>query len=651
MSSTHEFQAEIQQLMHLIIHSFYSVRDIFIRELVSNSSDALDKLRVTSGTAMCESPRIRVFPDKDNKKLYIMDNGIGMTKEEMITNLGTIAHSGTKVFAEALKNAKDASSLIGQFGVGFYSAFLVAHKVVVYSRSFHAEDEEYHVWTSSADGTFEMSTAKAPECEHWDQENTCGTCLVLHMKDEETEFLEEHKLRQLVREHSQFVQHPIELMVKRTKQEEIKKDEVAEGEIEEITEDEENPKPRTIQTMEWDHINVEKAIWLREDQSSITDDEYLKSYRAISGELHKFVATKHISGEGTVNFKGMLFVPKNPQRDLYDSVKKKSTMKLYVRQVFVSDQCFDLIPEWLEFMYGVIDSEDIPLNVSREILQGNAGLKVIGKHITKKSIELLKEIMDKNDDTSEEFFRKFSRSIKFGVNTDTTNRPKLLDLLRYESSETPSGKSVRSLSQYVQNMKDDQENIYYISGEHRSSLENSPFMSKLKEKGFEVLFMLEPIDDYMMNNITEYNNKKFVNITREGLDFGDDNQGDLDKKFKPACDILKSVLGDKVMKVKASNRVIGIPCIVSCSEGGMTANQEKVIKSQALKMGGRVQTPKRVLEINPDHGLVQSLNILSEVDEATKSKIMLMYDIANVSSGFSLENPETFAQRAFEAIH
>lgn len=719
-----QFQAEVSRLMDIIINSLYSNRDVFLRELISNASDALDKIRFLAlskpsllGEGDQAKLEIKIRADKETGVLEITDNGIGMTRDDLIKNLGTIAKSGTNNFLRQMAEAKDSSNLIGQFGVGFYSAYLVADRVTVTSK--HNDDKQY-VWESGAEQTFVIY-------EDTDGEPLGrGTKLTLHMKEDATEFLEESKLKALITKYSQFINFPIYLETTEEVEVETKDgaeedkdgaeekdketDEKADAEEKAKSEDDdskdtddaddsdikvedgdakddqEEPKMKKEMRKDWTLVNENKPIWTR-DPSEISDEEYNGFFDGIAKLPGKPLARAHFKGEGDVEFRSILYIPDRPPVGLYSGAQEeeKDAIRLYVRRVLVTDRFeYSLLPRYLAFLVGIVDSDDIPINVSREMLQQSKTIEVIKRKLIRKGLEMIKgltkeeeeeEDADDDDEKSKNdksnvkpyigFWNKYSKSIKLGIIEDTANRARIAKLLRFRTSKTDieNPNDWASLDDYMDRMKEDQDYIYYHSAGDLATVKESPFLEKLIKKGYEVIYLTDAMDEHMIMQLPDYEGTKFMSISKDNFKFGEKDQEEekkktkiLKDKYKPLIKFLKTNLGDKVSKVKLSTRLSDSVCVLSTDQYGYSARMEIIMKAQAFADPDSFQymTPKaKILELNPHHSIVKEMLRLvesEEEDEKAKELGHLVYDTALIATGYLMNDNAEYAKRMYKWI-
>lgn len=671
----HTFQTEVNRMLGIIINSLYSNREIFLREIISNASDACDKIRfigLTDKAQLDQNPvlEIKIKADKKNGLLHIIDSGIGMTKTELISNLGTIAKSGTTEFLEAITKGADLN-MIGQFGVGFYSTFLVADKVIVTSK--HNDDTQW-VWTSTADATFTIvEDPEGPTLQR-------GTRVTLQMKEDALDFLDDEKLRTVTRRYSEFINFPIKLWTSKTVSKQVPDESAAEAEAEkpeEVTEEggekakedeaatkeegasaaEEKkaaPKMKTVSETVWDWeiLNENKPIWTR-SKEDVTEDEYNSFYKALTKDEKDPMAHIHFTGESSeVAFRAMLFVPREAPYSLFGD-SKANNLKLYVRRVFITDEFDDLMPRYLQFLRGVVDSDDLPLNVSREMLQQHKTLKVIRRKLVRKALQLFKEIADREESADyEKFFNEFGVNIKLGVIEDSTNRTRLAKLLRFYTTKSLDKRI--PLADVVGRLKEGQDQIYFVAAETLDQAKESPMIERLKAKGVEVLLLVDPIDEYVMQNLPEFEGKRLVNASREGVKLEDQKleqkEKDYDTQFKPLSEWFKKTLGERIEKAKVTLKLTESPCMLVTGQYGWSANMERIMKHQTLADPKKAEfmKSKKTLECNPLHPIVKELASLVQAnaeDEHAKELAEVLYDTAMLTSGFSVENTPEFAKR------
>ena len=687
-ADTYAFSADINQLLSLIVNTFYTQKDVFLRELISNASDALDKQRFKGITERCEEGsepelRIDIIPDRAAKTLTIKDTGVGMTADDLVNNLGTIAKSGTKAFMEAASAGSDLN-MIGQFGVGFYSAFLVAEKVTVTSSPSKGQLES--TWESTAGGSFTIkSEGEAAQR---------GTAIVLHLKEGMEEYLEEDRIRNLVVKHTGFISYPIRLHVEKTVSEEVTDDDTAEdsepedsegktstpeednhaneGSVKDANEEggpQKKTKTVTETRVEKEVLNTQQPLWVR-SPDEVEPVEYATFYKAAASDWEDHLAVKHFKAEGQLQFRGLLFIPARAPFDMFSGEEKRkhNNIKLYARRVFIQENKPELMPDYLSFIHGVVDSDDLPLNISRETLQQTRILKVIRKTLVKKAIEAIESIAEDEDPSKyEKFYAAFSRNLKLGIHDDRLNRERLTKLLRFQSSYQapkseggPSTPALHSFEDYVGRMKESQKDIYYVIGESPSMVASSPFVERIQARGFEVLYMTDAIDEYSMQQIREYDGRKVVSATEEGLRLpGDeeDAEKEMQKDYKDTCERVKEILGEKVERVTVSLRMENSPCCLVSGKYGYSANMQRILKAQALRDAqSMMMVPsKKIMELNPQHLLVRQIHdAAAKEDEPSKRVVMdlvhMLYKTALLTSGFTLDEPSVFADRIHRLV-
>lgn len=618
------FKAEVNQVLDIVVHSLYSHREIFLRELISNASDALDKLRfqaVTDHEVLGDNADlgIQIFTNSEDRVLTVRDNGCGMTREEMIENLGTIAHSGTKRFSEALSSSGDegGSDLIGRFGVGFYSSFLVADRVDVVSCA--AGSTEAWRWSSAADGSFTMEAVS--------EETPRGTSIMLHLKEEESTYLDEYQIRKLVKQYSDYVGHTIEL--------EVERDET-EGEGDDAT---------TTKVVSFERINEGGALWKR-PRNEITKEQYAEFYKHLTHDFEEPLAWDHFTIEGTQLFTGIIFIPKVRPFDLFDR-DQKGGLRLHVKRVFIMDECDKLLPEWLRFVRGIVDSDDLPLNVSRELVQESRIVASIRKNVTKKVLDVLEEMAKERPDDYKAFWGNFGTVLKEGLHYDPSLSEKLAELIRFESSFGDH----TSLADYVERMMEGQKAIYYVTGPSKKAVKGGAHMEALQSKGYEVLFMTEPVDEFALSGLTEYKGFELCSAMKADLNLAED-QSDEEKKEHEASTVrledltvlVQSELDETVSEVRVSQRLTDSPCCLVTPEGGLSAHIERMLRAQNTDM----PPTKRIFEINPDHPVIERLNALRETgnqDEKVGEWIALLHDQALLAEGSPIPDPLGFSRR------
>ncbi len=611
---TMEFKTELKQLLDLIIHSLYTKSEVFLRELISNSADAIDKVRFDGLThpEMLEGNsdwKIRIMPDEKSGTLTISDNGLGMSAETIVDNLGTIARSGTRAFMEKLKqsNAQDRPELIGQFGVGFYASFMVADRVTVVSKM--AGDAPAVRWESDGQGQYTISPA---------ERESRGTDVILHLRDDQKEFLTEWRLRDIVKRYSDFIEHPIVLVTTK------------DDKTEEAT------------------LNSRQAIWLR-PKSEIKPEEYNAFYKQIAHDMEDPLKVIHLAADGTLEFRALLFLPKQKPFDLFSGPPKASGVSLYVKRVLIAHDCEELLPTWLRFVKGVVDSSDLPLNVSRETLQHNPILAKIRTNLVNRVLKTLEEMKTTEPEAYKTFYAEFGAVLKEGLTQDFANRERIADLLMLESTKTASGEFT-TLEQYVARMESAQSEIHYLVGETRAQIERSPYVESLRSAGEEVLLLTDPIDEFAVNSLGEYKGKRFKAADRSAGHAADsDSIKEKEAEFQPLLESLKSLLSE-VKDVKLSARLRDSAACLVADEHAPSAHMERLMQRMGRDAAGR---SKRTLEINPDHAVVKKLQALHAADKSDAKvelygKILL--DEAILAEGSRIEDPAAFASRINQVL-
>lgn len=623
---THGFQTEVKQLLNLMAHSLYSNKEVFLRELISNAADAADKLRfkALSNAELYENDgqlHVRLLVDKDNKTLTIADNGIGMTKDDAIAHLGTIAHSGTKDFFQHLSGdqAKD-SQLIGQFGVGFYSAFIVADKVTVISRCAGQPVDEAVQWESTGDGSFTVATVTKA---------TRGTDIILHLKEDEKEFLDDWRLRSVVNKYSDHISIPVELWKAAEPAQEAK--------------DGEEAKPATEGY--WEQVNRATALWTRSPKE-VNDDEYKEFYKHISHDYDDPLSWSHNRVEGNMEYTSLLYIPARAPWDMWNR-EQKHGLKLYVQRVFVIDDAEQFMPTYLRFVKGVLDSNDLPLNVSREILQDNKITAQLRKACTKRVLSMLDKMAKDDADKYQKFWGEFGNALKEGPAEDWSNKEDIAKLLRFASTHNDSNAQTVSLPDYVSRMKEGQDNIYYIIADSYQAAKNSPHLELLRKKGVEVLLMWERIDEWLMNHLTDFDSKKLISVTSGDLQLGkledDESKKQQEEATKANAGLLermKKALGDKVADVRVSHRLTETPVCAVTDGQGMSGQMMKLMKAA----GQAVPDQKYILEINPDHALIKHMADVQD-EQLFAEWAQLLQEQAELTEQGTLSDPASFVTR------
>ena len=671
MSEKYSFDTDISALLKLIINNFYSNKDIFLRELISNASDSIDRYNhdcIVNKPDNKVDNCITIIPDKKNKELHIIDTGDGMNKDELIKNIGTIANSGTKAFMEKVKDC----NLIGQFGVGFYSAFLVSKHVTIISKKINSN---YFKWMSDANGEYtidEITSENIKEHIHEDYNLLQGTIIKCQLTDESVDkYTNIEKLKSIIKEHSQYINFPIKILNIREETKEVEDDEAELDEEVVIDEKKEGDEPVIIEDIpdeskpkkmkkitevikDFQLVNENKPIWTK-PVNDIKESEYHGFYKSLSNDNDTPFLYKHISGEGQIEYKGILFLPKKVKNNVFERGVVQNNIKLYVRKVFVSDNSAVLCPEWLHFVAGMVDTDDLPLNVSREMLQENKVVKVIKKAIIKKSIDMLKNAMEDMDNYTK-IYKIYQKNIKLGVYEESGDRERVSDLLMFYSLNSPN--KMITFDDYITSMNEKQKNIYFISGDNIDILKSSPFLDRFKKNDIDVLFMTDPVDEYMCQRLVSYKEAKLVCITKGDIELPnvtDSDKEEFKKKqeeYKDTCAYIKKLYGQEFSDVKITNKVVDLPCIVSSPENGFSANMEKIIKSQTLGQSDVSSINKRILEINPEHQIIKKIKNINDSDEykVLKDLLDLVINSALLYSGYPIIKPVDFSKKILNVV-
>lgn len=624
---THGFQAEVAQILQLMIHSLYSNKEIFLRELISNASDACDKLRFAavqddSLNENDEQLAIRISVDESNNTLTISDNGIGMTRDEVIENIGTIARSGTKAFLESMTGDEASDSqLIGQFGVGFYSAFIVADKVTLVTRKAGQTDAVQ--WESAGQGDYTLENVESAEK---------GTQITLHLRDEEAEFLSSFRLQEIIRKYSDNIAFPI-LM-------EIEKEVPVES-----ANDDDDAEVETTTIHEWEQINQASALWQRA-RSDIEEDEYKEFYKHISHDYADPLTWSHNQVEGKYEYTSLLYIPSVAPFDLYEREQKRG-VQLYVQRVFIMEDPEQLMPGYLRFVRGLIDSSDLPLNVSREILQSNKVIDTIRSASVKKVLSMLSSLAKKKEDEYQDFWNQFGNVLKEGPGEDPTNSEKLAPLLRFSTTASEGETQSVSLADYVSRMQDGQKAIYYVTADNYNAAINSPHLEIFRKKGIEVLLLTDRIDEWLTSHLSEFEEHPLQSVAKGSLDLGDAETDDekaakeeVEKASQPLLERMTTVLGERVETVRTTNRLTDSPACLVASEFGMSSHLERMLKDA----GQAMPNSKPTLEINPEHPLIIKMTDMAD-DEQFGSWTETLLDQAVLAEGGQLEDPAQFVRR------